>query len=191
VVAVPPADKATAVLLNWPLTLTELGSEPDMSTVPVYPPVDVSVMVEVPLFPGDGDDIVILVAVTVIPGLDTVTCVVPEEVALKLSPPYVAVMVSVPAAKPSDAVAAETLKTPVAVLPDPSVTCLTVPMVTPPVVNVTGPVSVPAVAPVIVAVSVTADPNANVVGLAVTAVVVAAVPDATTVIATVELVDPV
>ena len=50
--------------------------------VPVYPPVDVSVMVEVPLFPGDGDEIVMFVAESVIPGLLTVTVVVPEEVAL-------------------------------------------------------------------------------------------------------------
>ena len=49
----------------------------------------------------------------------------------------------------------------------------------------------PAVVPEIVAVSVTAAPNGNVVGLAVTAVVVAAVPDATTVITVAELLDPV
>jgi hypothetical protein len=64
-------------------------------------------------------------------------------------------------------------------------------MVTPPVVKTTGPVSGPAVVPEIVAVSVTAAPNANVVGLALTAVVVAAVPDDTTVIVSVLLVDPV
>jgi hypothetical protein len=64
-------------------------------------------------------------------------------------------------------------------------------MVTPPVVNVTGPVSVPAVVPETVAVSVTLFPKGNVVGLAVTVVVVAAVPDATTVITTAELLDPV
>jgi hypothetical protein len=56
---------------------------------------------------------------------------------------------------------------------------------------VTGPVSVPAVAPETVADSVKAAPNAKVVGLAVTTVVVAAVHDATTVIVSVLLVDPV
>jgi len=44
-------------------------------------------MVEVPLFPGEGDEIVMFVAVTVMPGLLTVTFVVPEEPVLKLSPP--------------------------------------------------------------------------------------------------------
>ena len=66
-------------------------------------------IVEVPLFPGDDDEMVTFVAVTVMLGLVTVTLVVPEEVALKLSPPYVAVMVSVPATKPSEVVAAATL----------------------------------------------------------------------------------
>jgi hypothetical protein len=148
-------------------------------------------MVDVPVFPGFGDEMVIAVAVTVILGLVTVTVAVPEEVALKVSPPYVAVMVSVPGVKPSDVVAARTFKTAVAVLPDPSVTCLTVPMVTPPVVNVTGPVSVPAVVPEMVAVSVMGPPNARLVGLAVSAVVVAAVPDAATVTTTAALLDPV
>jgi hypothetical protein len=32
--------------------------------VPAYPPVEVRVMVEVPLFPGDGDEMVMLVAET-------------------------------------------------------------------------------------------------------------------------------
>jgi hypothetical protein len=100
-------------------------------------------------------------------------------------------MVSVPAAKPSDAVAAETGNDAVAVSPVPIVTCLTVPIVIPPVVNVNGPVSVPAVVPVMVADSVTGRPNAKVVGLAVTTVVVAAVPEDTTVTLTVALVDPV
>ena len=66
-------------------------------------------IVEVPLFPGDDDEMVMAVAVTEMLGLGTVTVVVPEEVALKLSPPYVAVMVSVPATKPSEVVAAPTL----------------------------------------------------------------------------------
>ena len=100
-----------------------------------------------------------------------------------------AVIVSVPAAKPSDAVAF-TVMVPVAVLPEPSDTCVTLPMVTPPVVNVMGPVSVPAVVPDTVAVRVTLLPNGNDVGLAVTAVVVAAVPEAATVTVVLELVDP-
>ena len=77
----------------------------------------------------------------------------------------------------------------VAVSPDARVTCLTVPIVIPPVVNVTGPVRVPAVFPVTVAVSVRLAPIANDVGLATTAVVVACVPEATTVIGMPELVD--
>ena len=79
-------------------------------------------MVEVPVFPGEGDEMVTLVAATVILGLVTVTVTVPEEPALKLSPPYVAVMVSEPGVKPSDAVAAVTGRFAVAVLPGPSVT---------------------------------------------------------------------
>src|SRR5271156_2971327 len=100
-------------------------------------------------------------------------------------------MVSVPAAKPSDAVAAATFKVAVAELPVPIVTCDTVPIVIPPVVNFNGPVSVPAVVPVMVADRVTAPPKAKVVGLAVTTVVVAAVPEDATVKAMVELVEPV
>ena len=98
-------------------------------------------------------------------------------------------MVSVPATKPSDAVAAETLRTAVAVSPVARVTCLIVPIVMPPVVKVTGPVSVPAVAPVTVAVKVTLLPKAKLVGLATPAVVVACVPCDTTVTVTLELVD--
>ena len=56
--------------------------EADTTAVPAYPPVDVRVMVEVPLFPGEGDEIVTFVAATVMPGLLTVTGVVPEEPAL-------------------------------------------------------------------------------------------------------------
>ena len=93
-----------------------------------------------------------------------------------------------PAAKPSDAVAL-TVSVAVAVLPAPILTCLTVPIVIPPVVNVTGPVSVPAVVAVIVDVRVTLLPSANEVGLAVTVVVVAAVPWAETVTVTLELVE--
>jgi hypothetical protein len=40
------------------------------------------VIVEVPVFPGDADEILMGVAVTVMPGLVTVTFAVPEEVAL-------------------------------------------------------------------------------------------------------------
>jgi hypothetical protein len=109
VVAVAPDAKGILELLNAPLTLIVLGSEPLRLTVPAYPPVEVIVIVEVPLFPGDDDEMVTFVAVTVMLGLVTVTLVVPEEVALKLSPPYVAVMVSVPATKPSEVVAAATL----------------------------------------------------------------------------------
>jgi hypothetical protein len=59
-----------------------------------------------------------------------------------------------------------------------------------PVVNVTGPVSVPAVEPVTVADSVTLLPRGKLVGLMVTAVVVGAVPCDDTVTVTLELVDP-
>ena len=79
-------------------------------------------IVEVPVFPGDGDEMVASVAATVMLGFVTVTVVVPEEPALKVSPPYVAVMVSEPGVKPSDAVAAATFRLAVAVLPGPSVT---------------------------------------------------------------------
>jgi hypothetical protein len=167
------------------------ADEAETTAVPAYPPVEVSVTVDVALFPGDGEEIVMLVADIVIPGLVTVTVVVPEETALKLSPPYVAVIVSVPAAKPSEAEAAATLRVPVAVFPGPMVTWVIVPIVTPPVVKVTGPVSVPAVVPLIETDSVIADPNVKVVGLAVTVVVVGAIPEDTTVIVTVELLDPV
>jgi hypothetical protein len=148
-------------------------------------------MVEVPVFPGEGDEMVTLVAATVMLGLVTVTVVVPKEPALKLSPPYVAVMVSDPGVKPSDAVAAETGRLAVAVLPDPNVTWFTVPIVFPLVVKVTGPVSVPAVAPDTVAFRVMALPNGIVVGLAVTVVVVIWVPDATTVSGRLAALDPV
>ena len=65
------------------------------------------------------------------------------------------------------------------------------PIVFPLVVKVTGPVSVPAVDPETVAFRVTALPNGIVVGLAVIAVVVVWVPDATMVSVTLEAVDPV
>jgi hypothetical protein len=57
-------------------------AEADKVAVPLYPPVDVRVMVEVPLFPGDGDEMVMLVAESVMPGLLTVAVVVPAEVVL-------------------------------------------------------------------------------------------------------------
>jgi hypothetical protein len=41
--------------------------------------VDVRVMVEVPLFPGDAEEMVTFVAVMVMLGLVTVTVVVPDE----------------------------------------------------------------------------------------------------------------
>jgi hypothetical protein len=88
-------------------------------------------------------------------------------------------MVSVPAVNPSDAVAV-TVRLAVAVLPDPSVTWLTLPMVTPPVVKVTGPVSVPGVVPLTVALNVTLLPKGKDVGDAETEVVVGWLPDATT-----------
>ena len=58
--------------------------EPDADrfAVPEYPPVEVSVMVDVALFPGDGEEMVMFVAESVIPGLLTVTVVMPLEVAL-------------------------------------------------------------------------------------------------------------
>jgi hypothetical protein len=59
------------------------------------------------------------------------------------------------------------------------------------VVKVTGPVSVPAVAPDTVAFRVMALPNATVVGLAVTVVVVIWVPDATMVSGRLAALDPV
>jgi hypothetical protein len=98
-------------------------------------------------------------------------------------------MVSVGGAKPSDAVAL-TVRLAVAVSPAPIVTCLTVPIVCPPVVNVTGPVSVPAVVAVTVALRVMLLPSANDAGLALTVVVVAAVPCAATVTVALELVEP-
>ena len=67
---------------NAPNPHSRAGPEADQVAVPAYPPVDVSVIVEVPVFPGDGDEIVMLVAATVMPGFVTVTVVVPEEVAL-------------------------------------------------------------------------------------------------------------
>jgi hypothetical protein len=101
-------------------------------------------------------------------------------------------MISEPGVKPSDAVEL-TVRVAVAVLLAPIVTCLTVPIVVTgvPVVNVTGPVSVPAVRPVTVADKVTLLPKAKDVGLALTVVVVEPVPCATTVIVTLELVEPV
>ena len=81
VVPVPPEDKATEPV--WPAgkeasTLTLPVAE--TTAVPAYPPVEVRVMVEVPLFPGFAE-IVTLVALMVRPGLFTVTVALPEEVA--------------------------------------------------------------------------------------------------------------
>jgi hypothetical protein len=54
---------------------------PDAETlaVPAYPPVEVRVMVEVPVLPGDVDEMVTLVAAMVMPGFVTVTGALPEE----------------------------------------------------------------------------------------------------------------
>ena len=82
VVAVPPAANGTLALENTPSTLSVLGPDATNATVPAYPPVEVSVIVEVPVLPGDGDEMVMFVAATVIPGLVTATVVVPEELAL-------------------------------------------------------------------------------------------------------------
>src|SRR3984885_15556050 len=99
-------------------------------------------------------------------------------------------MISAPGVKPRAAVAL-TVRVAVAVLPEPIVTCATLPMVELPVVNVTGPVSVPGVVPVTVADSVMLLPKAKDVGFALTVVVVTAEPCATTVTVRLELVDPV
>jgi hypothetical protein len=99
-------------------------------------------------------------------------------------------MISEPGVKPSDAVAL-TVRVAVAVFPAPILTCWTFPMVELPVVKVTGPVSVPAVVAVTVADRVMLLPNGRDVGLALTEVVVAAVPCACTVTVRLELVDPV
>ena len=90
---------------------------------------------------------------------------------------------------PSYAVAAATFRVAVAVFPVPIDTWLTVPIVTPPVENTRGPVNVPGVVAVTTALSVTAPPRATVVGVAVTVVVVAAIPAALTVTVTAELAD--
>ena len=82
VVAVPFTANGTLELPNAPSTFSVLGPEATRLTVPEYPPVEVSVIVEVPVLPGDGDEIVMLVAATVMPGFVTATVVVPEEVAL-------------------------------------------------------------------------------------------------------------
>src|SRR6202041_196536 len=107
-VPVPPEVNATLGGEIVPSMLSEVAAVGVRLAVPVYPPVEVSVMVEVPVFPGEGEEMVTLVAATVMPGLVTVTVVWPLDPALKVSPPYVAVMVSGPGVKPSDAVAAVT-----------------------------------------------------------------------------------
>ena len=77
---------ATLVLVKVPsaLSVAEVAAK---LTVPVYPPVDVTVIVEVPLLPGFGDEMVMLVAAIVMFGLVTVTVVVPEEPEYDESPP--------------------------------------------------------------------------------------------------------
>jgi hypothetical protein len=81
-VPVPPAVNATLAGETVPFMLSEVAEVADKSAVPVYPPVEVSVMVDVPVFPGDGEEMVMFVAESVIPGLLTVTVVMPLEVAL-------------------------------------------------------------------------------------------------------------
>jgi hypothetical protein len=144
-------DTATLGLLKPPPT-SNVGVA-DKSTVPVYPPVDVTVIVEVPLFPGDGDEIVTFVAETVMPGLVTVTVAFPEEPAYAESPPYAATMVSLPAVKPSAGVAELTARMAVPVPLAPAVTWA-VPTVVVPMVKVTVPATVPPVVDWTVAVSV-------------------------------------
>jgi hypothetical protein len=105
-VVVPGVDGDTAKLaLPKPPLPLSVEAPTVKLTVPVYPPVEVTVMVEVPLLPGFGDDIVMAVADSVMSGLVTVMVVVPEEAAYVESPPYAAVIVSVPAVKPSVGVA--------------------------------------------------------------------------------------
>jgi hypothetical protein len=96
-------------------------------------------------------------------------------------------MVSVPAVKPSAAVAELTARVAVPVPLAPAVTAI-VPTVMVPVVKVTVPATVPPVVELTVAVRLTAPSSANVVGLAASVVVVAA-PVATTVIVVTALVE--
>jgi hypothetical protein len=81
-VPVPPAVSATLAGEIVPFMLSEVAEVGVKLAVPVYPPVEVSVMVEVPVFPGEGDEMVTLVAESVILGLLTVAVVVPFDVAL-------------------------------------------------------------------------------------------------------------
>jgi len=80
VVPVPPEDRATIPVVplgNAASTLTvPVAWTP---TVPAYPPVEVRVMVDVPLFPGDAEEMATLVAAMVMPGLVTVTIALAEE----------------------------------------------------------------------------------------------------------------
>jgi hypothetical protein len=78
-------DTATLLLPKPPPMLAVVAAV--KLTVPVYPPVDVIVTVAVPLLFGDGDEIVIFVAETVMPGLVTVTVAFPEEPEYAESPP--------------------------------------------------------------------------------------------------------
>jgi hypothetical protein len=91
VLPVPPDDNATLavdepVLPNPAFALSVLD-EACRTAVPAYPPVEVTVIVEVPLLPGEGDEIVTLVAESVIPGLVTVTVALPFDEAYDESPP--------------------------------------------------------------------------------------------------------
>ena len=66
--------------------LSELA-EADTVAVPAYSPAEVRVIVEVPLLPGDGDEMVKVVAESVMPGLVTVTVALPLDEEYDESPP--------------------------------------------------------------------------------------------------------
>ena len=136
-------------------------------------------MVEVPLFPGFAEGMVMLVAVSVRPGLVTVRGALPEEAAYDESPPYVATIVLLPTAKPRAVVAELTVSvaepTPVA----PGV-IFALPTVVLPMVKVTVPATVPAVADFTVAVSVSGPLIAIEAALRASVVVVGATPEAIT-----------
>jgi len=55
---VPPAVNATLAGETVPFMLSEVAEVAVKSAVPVYPPVEVSVMVEVPVFPARANEMV-------------------------------------------------------------------------------------------------------------------------------------
>jgi hypothetical protein len=78
-VPVPPLVNTTEVGLIAYSALSEAAVAVRL-TVPAYPPVEVSVIVEVPVLPGDALEMVMLGTVIVIePGLVTVIGAVPDE----------------------------------------------------------------------------------------------------------------